>query len=144
MTSKYGKQASLGLVALGLVALPMFLKLPYQFTAFKTDAELETQSSQEQSAIKRSEELERARIGERAETGKALNKAGVMPTGQKLKIRKYYYNPKHDPRPETTGFNVDETVFVYDSAGVCVGAIQQGTWKFKGWFPTICNYAPKN
>lgn len=125
---RYQKQALMGLVGLGIIFLPVFFKLPGQFTAFNAANELA-----------RDEQIERSRIAERKKTADKLNEAGVMPEAQVLKILKYYDNPRRDPKPETTGFLKDQTVIVVDSAGRCIGRIQNRQWKWKHYYKGVCN-----
>ncbi len=125
---RFRNQGLLGLIGLGIMALPMIFKLPGQFTAFNAANDLKTQ-----------EEIERSRIAERKQTADRLNEAGVMPTFGVLKITGYYDNPRHDPSPETTGFLEDETVQVVDSAGRCIGRIQRRRWLWKHFYQNVCD-----
>jgi hypothetical protein len=140
--NKYQKQATLGIVGLLFVASPLFLKLPFQFVAFSASTQLENDAAFSKAQITQSEELERTRIAEKKATADKLKEAGVMPTGVRLKIRDYYDNPKWNPNPETTGFLKDETVFVFDSAGVCIGKIQNRQWFWKHFYANVCNNVP--
>ena len=143
--SKYQTQATLGIIGFGLIVLPMFFKLPAQFTAFDAKSEYENQSVLAQAKTKASEDLERSRIDQRKQTADALHESGVLPSGQKLKITNYLYNSKLDPNPETTGYLASETVYVYDSAGECVGRIWKKKWQFKAWYDErqdICAESP--
>lgn len=142
MNNKYQAQFGLILVGSVLVASPLFLRLPSQFQAFKTTTQLAREVAQARAEVKASEDIERERIEQRKETADTLKRTGVLPTGQKLKIRLYYDNPKKDPKPDVTGFLAEETVFVYDSAGVCVGRIQGRKWLWKKYFPYVCNNPP--
>ncbi len=128
---KYQKQAALGLIGLAFIASPMLLKLPFQLKAFATKTQLE-----------QAEALERSRIEQRKLSADKLAEAGVLPNGQKLRIRGYFDNPKLDPKPETTGWLEDETVFVYDSANSCIGRIQNRQWYWKYRVKSACNDAP--
>lgn len=128
---KYQKQAALGLIGLALIASPMLLKLPVQLQAFATKTQLE-----------QAEALERSRIEQRKLSADKLAEAGVIPNGQKLKLRRYFDDPKDDPKPETTGWLESETVFVYDSAGVCIGRIQNRQWYWKHRDKSACNEIP--
>jgi hypothetical protein len=141
-STKYQKQATLGIVGLIFVASPLLLKLPSQFQAFNSNTQLETETAKEKAQVENSEELERTRIQQKKQTADKLKQTGVLPTGTKLKIRRYYDNPKHNPKPEPTGFLEDETVFVYDSAGVCIGKIQSRKWLWKHYYTNACKNAP--
>lgn len=129
--SKYQKQATLGLIGLACIAFPFFAKLPSQFRAFNTTTQIEA-----------SEDIERVRIDQRKLTADKLAQAGVLPNGQKLKIRRYFDNPSKNPKPETTGWLEDETVFVYDSANVCIGRIKNREWYWKHDYSDACDDAP--
>jgi hypothetical protein len=140
--NKYQKQATLGIVGLLLTGSSLFLKLPSQFQAFNVNSQLEAEAAIAQAKVENSEDIERRRIEQKKETADTLKRTGVLPTGQKLKIRNYYDNPKHNPNPDTTGFLADETMFVYDSAGVCIGKIQNRKWLWKYWYTPACKNAP--
>jgi hypothetical protein len=142
--NKYQKQATLGIVGLLFVASPFVLKLPFQFVAFSASTQLENETAFSKAKIAQSEDLERTRIEQKKETADKLKEAGVMPTGVRLKIRDYYDTPKHNPNPETTGFLESETVYVFDSAGVCIGKIQQRKWLWKHFYANVCNNVPSN
>lgn len=140
--NKYQKQASLGIVGLFLIASPILLKLPSQFHAFNSSTQLETEAAKEKAEVETSEEIERTRIEQKKQTAEKLKQTGILPSGDKLKIRDYYDNSKRNPNPNTTGFLKDETVFVYDSAGVCIGKIQQRKWLWKHFYQNVCDNAP--
>lgn len=139
---KYQKQATLGLVGLLLAASPLFIKLPSQFQAFNANTQLETEMAKQKAQVENSEDLERTRIQQKKQTADQLKQTGVLPTGTKLKIRKYYDTPKWNPLPDTTGFLEDEIVYVYDSAGVCIGKIQARKWLWKHFYTNTCKNAP--
>jgi hypothetical protein len=140
--NKYQAQASLGIAGLILIATPLFIKLPNQFNAFNSSTELETELAKEKAQLEANEALERARIEQRKQTADKLKESGVLPSGDKLIIRDYFDNPKWNPKPNTTAFLEDETVFVYDSAGACIGKIQNRKWLWKHFYQNICNNAP--
>jgi hypothetical protein len=140
--NKYQAQASLGIAGLLLIATPLFIRLPSQFYAFNSATELETELAQEKAQVEANEALERARIEQRKQTADKLKETGVLPSGQKLIIRDYFDDPKWNPHPNTTAFLADETVYVYDSAGACIGRIQNRKWLWKHFYQNICNNAP--
>lgn len=142
MASRYQIPATLGLLGLLCVASPLIFKLPSQFQAFNASTELEAQTSLQQAQLRNSEQLERSRIDQRKETADRLAQAGVLPTGQKLKIRRYFDTPKRNPKPDTTGWLKDEVVFVYDAAGACIGQIRNRQWFWKHHYKNVCNNAP--
>ena len=128
---KYTLPTGLGVTGLICVVSPLIFKLPAQFKSFDAAQQIE-----------QSEQVERSRIAQRRETADTLAKAGVLPSGQKLKIRKYFDNPKHDPRPDTTGWLAKETVFVYDAGGICIGKIQNRKWLWTHYYENVCNNSP--
>jgi hypothetical protein len=140
--NKYQLQASLGLISLCLTASPLFLKLPAQYQAFNKNSEMEVDAAIAYSKTRTSEQIERERIQERKETADTLQRTGILPTHQKLKIRRYFDNPKRNPNPDITGYLEDETVFVYDSAGICIGRIENRQWYWKHWYKNACDNSP--
>ena len=140
--NKYQKQATLGLVGLLLAASPLFIKLPSQFQAFNANTQLETELAKQKAQVESSEDLERTRIEQKKATADTLKRTGVLPTSTKLKIRNYFDTPKWNPKPDTTGFLEDEIVYVYDSAGVCIGKIQTRKWLWKHFYKNACKNAP--
>lgn len=134
----YQKQATLGLIGAGLIVSPLFFRLPRQFSILNEKHQIAAQSAK----IQASEDLERFKIEQRKETADTLNKAGILPSGDKLKIRGYLYNPLHDPKPEVSGFLASDWVWVYDSAGQCIGLIAERRWKWRKYYPPICSKAP--
>lgn len=140
--SSYQKQATLGLIGAGLIASPLFIKLPGQFSVFNDSHQSAYNLASESAKIRAEEDLERFKISQRRQTADALNKAGLIPVGDKLKMRGYFDNPHHDPKPEVTGFLKSDRVWVYDSSGACIGRIEERTWKWKKYYPPICNSAP--
>ncbi|MBD2014321.1 hypothetical protein H6F96_10090 [Microcoleus sp. FACHB-53] len=140
--NKYQKQATLGIVGLLFVASPFFLKLPFQFASFSASTQLENETALSIAQVAQSEELERTRIAQRKETADKLKETGVLPSGDKLKIRDYYDNSKWNPKPNVTGFLADEIIYVYDSAGACIGKIQNRKWLWKHFYANVCVNAP--
>lgn len=129
---KYQKQALLGIAGLALIASPMLMKLPFQINTFTAAT-----------TIQESENIERVRASERANTADVINELGVIPSYQKLRIRGYLDNRKVNPRPDTAGYLEDETVYIYDSIGKCIGRIQERKWQWKYHFQNVCNNAPE-
>jgi hypothetical protein len=128
---KYQKQAMLGLLGLGLIASPLFIKLPQQFYTFSAVSNLEARES-----------VERSRIEQRKLTSDKLNETGILPTSLKLRIRGYLDNPKRNPRPDTSYYQEDEQVYVYDSSGRCIGQISERRWLWKYHYKNVCNLSP--
>ncbi|MBD2358746.1 hypothetical protein H6G41_29825 [Tolypothrix sp. FACHB-123] len=128
---KHQKQASLGLAGLALIASPMLMKLPAQFNAYNAAT-----------TIRASEDIERTKATERANTANLVNELGVLPAYRKLRMRGYLDSPKRNPRPDVTGYLEDETVYVYDSVGKCIGRIEARQWQWKYRFLNACNNSP--
>ncbi|AFY45734.1 hypothetical protein [Nostoc sp. PCC 7107] len=128
---KYQKQALLGLLGLGLIISPWLSQLPAQFKTYNSGI-----------TIRESEELERIKAEQRAATADKINELGVMPSFKKLRINDYLDSKRFNPRPNTTGYLEDETVFVYDSTGKCVGRIEARKWKWKYQFKNACKNSP--
>ncbi len=140
--NKYQAQASLGIAGLALIATPLFIKLPSQFHTFSSATELETELAKEKAQLEASESLERARIEQKKQTADKLKETGVLPSSNSLIMRNYFDTPKRNPKPTTTAFLPSETVYVYDSAGICIGKIQQRKWFWKHFYKNVCNNAP--
>ncbi|AKG24912.1 hypothetical protein [Calothrix sp. 336/3] len=141
MTS-YQTPATFGLLGLLCVASPLIFKLPSQFRAFNASTSLEADTRVEQAYFRNREEFERIRIDQRQETAERLAQAGVLPNGQKLKIRRYFDNPKRNPNPDTTGWQEGEVVFVFDAAGACIGQIKNRQWYWKHHYRNVCAGVP--
>ncbi|MEH1777170.1 hypothetical protein [Nostoc sp.] len=123
-SSKYQSPAMLGIIGLLLVASPLLFRLPLNFSKFN---------------LQGSEELEQYRQQQKAETAEKLDKLGIMPSFKRLKFRRYLDNPKRNPRPDTTGYLDDEIVVVYDSAGRCIGQIENRKWLWKYHYKNVCS-----
>ncbi|GAB1544790.1 hypothetical protein NUACC21_74660 [Scytonema sp. NUACC21] len=138
----YQKQIGLGLVGLGVCAMPLIVSLVPKVGAYaeaqRTRAEMELLAQKLQSQ----EELERERIAQRAKTAEELYKAGIAPNATRLRVRRYLDNPQRDPKPDTTGYSADAVVYVYDSASVCIGRIEGNYWLWKHKYPNACESRP--
>lgn len=135
---KYQKQMFVGFIGLIVVFLPFSLKIPGQFKVFNTANQAEGEGAIAKIQTQKSEDVERDRVSQRSQTAMALAKAGVMPSTKVLKMRGYYDTPSRDPKPETTGFLAGERIKVVDSAGRCVGVIQNRKWLWKHSYPQFC------
>lgn len=142
MTTKYQTQASLGIVGLLLIATPLFIKLPSQFQAFKLSTDLQAKLDKEKAQLETSEDLERARIEQKKQTAEQARKTGILPATNRLIIRDYFDNPKWNPKPNTRAFLKTEIVLVYDSAGKCIGKIQNSKWFWQHHYKHACNSIP--
>lgn len=94
--NSYQAPATLGLLGLLCVASPLVFKLPAQFRTFNASTQMQTAMTLEQAYLQSKEELQRNRIQQRKETADTLEKAGVLPNGQKLKIRGYTDDPQEE------------------------------------------------
>lgn len=138
----FRKQIYLALTGCAICAMPVILPLIPQIATYakvqKAKAEMELQAEN----LRTQEQFERSRIVERAKTSEQLYKTGIAPNTQKLRIRRYLDNPKQDPRPDTTGWGTDQVVYVYDSAGVCIGRIEDNQWYWRHKLHDACNGRP--
>ncbi|BAZ65560.1 hypothetical protein NIES4106_02990 [Fischerella sp. NIES-4106] len=128
----------LGLVGLGICFLPWLMPLIPRISAYAQAERFKAETALRAENLKTSEKLERDRIEERANTSDALYAAGVMPTTRKLRITNYIDNRKRNPRPDTTIYQDDEIVQVFDSTGRCIGEISEGIWKWKHKVNGVC------
>lgn len=142
IANMYQKQMGLALFGIGICALPVIIPLIPKIGSYieverlKAETELRLQNVQTQ------EEFERHLITERAKTSDQLYKSGIAPNTSKLRIRRYFDNSKQDPKPDTTGWGADEVVFVYDSAGACIGRIEDNKWNWKHKVKNACKGRP--
>lgn len=121
--SKYQQPAILGVIGLVLISSPLFIKIPVGWLKFnlQTDAE-----------------IEQFRLQQKKETAQKINELGIIPSYNSLKIRGYIDTPKHNPKPDLTGYSKDEIVIVYDSTGICIGKIQNQKWLWKYRYKNVC------
>ncbi|MBN3948440.1 MAG: hypothetical protein HWQ38_19080 [Nostoc sp. NMS7] len=123
INSKYQSPTILGAIGLALIASPLLLGIPLGFAKFN---------------LQKSEELSQWRSQQKAITAKKLDELGIMPEFKKLKFVRYLDTPKRNPKPDTTGYLNDETVIVYDSAGRCIGKIENRKWLWKYHYKNVC------
>lgn len=123
----YRKQIGLALAGIAVCAAPVLLPLIPKIGTYAQSERLKAE-----------EELQRATIAERAKTSEALYNAGIAPNATSLRIRRYLDSPREDPKPDTTGYGASEIVYVYDSAGVCIGKIEGNQWLWKHKYNNIC------
>jgi hypothetical protein len=130
--TKYLKQASLGGFGLILIAAPWILTVPGSFKVYSTANSLQTEAGIKGAEIEQDELVRRRRDVERKETSKALKANGdFLPSHDRLRMSRYLYDEKRDPRPDTSGYQKGETVYVFDSSWQCIGRIKDGEWQFK-------------
>ncbi|WP_254625661.1 hypothetical protein [Nostoc sp. TCL240-02] len=122
-SSKYQSPAILGMLGLLLIASPLVFRMPLNFQKFN---------------LQNSEELEQYRAQAKSNTAEKLDKLGIMPSFKKLKFRRYLDDPRRNPMPDTTGYLDDEVVIVYDSAGRCIGRIEERKWLWKHHYKNVC------
>ncbi|QIR41922.1 hypothetical protein HCG51_35185 (plasmid) [Tolypothrix sp. PCC 7910] len=134
----YKKQMYLALVGVGVCLMPALIPLVPRIGAYIEAERVKAQTQLLAQNLKTSEQLKRDRIEERAKTSDALYLAGVMPTTQKLRITNYIDNSRRNPRPDTTIYQDDEIVDVFDSTGRCIGRIESGVWKWKHYYQGLC------
>lgn len=135
----YQKQIWLALAGCAVCASPLLLPLIPKIGAY---AEAEKQKANlylQAENLKTEEEYQRSRITERAKTSETLYRTGVAPNARILRIRRYIDNAKVDPKPDTTGWNADELVYVHDSTGVCIGKIENNQWFWIHKYNNACN-----
>ncbi|MUG93283.1 hypothetical protein F7734_12915 [Scytonema sp. UIC 10036] len=138
----YQKQIRLALIGVTICVMPVVLPLIPRIGAYAEAQRVRAEMELRVQNLKTQEEFERSRIAERALTSEQLYKAGIAPNATKLRIRRYLDNQNQDPKPDTTGWGTDEVVYVYDSAGVCVGRIEQNQWYWKHKYDNACDGRP--
>jgi hypothetical protein len=140
----YYKQLYLALAGVGVCVLPVLLPLAPKLSAYVQAEQYNTATHLQAETLKTSEELKRLRIAQRAQTSEALYQSGVMPATRTLRITNYR-DSVSNPRPDTTLYQQDELVTVYDATGRCIGEISDGVWKWKrqGQYRTICHGVPR-
>lgn len=138
----YTKQLSLAFVGLGVCAMPVFLPLIPKIHSFAESERLKAETQLQAENLRTIEEFERTRIAERAKTSGELFKKGIAPNTSTLRVRRYFDNPKVDPKPDTTGWGTDSVIYVYDSAGVCIGRIESNEWFWKHRVKNACDGRP--
>ncbi|MBD2770659.1 hypothetical protein [Iningainema tapete] len=138
----YIKQLSLALCGVGICAMPVIIPIVPKVGAYVEAERYKAEKQLQAENLLTQEELERSRILERAKTSEQLYKSGLAPNSSKLRVRRYFDTPKHDPKPDTTGWGVDEVVYVYDSSGKCIGRIENNQWYWKHRYQNACNGRP--
>ncbi|MBW4504866.1 MAG: hypothetical protein KME57_36320 [Scytonema hyalinum WJT4-NPBG1] len=123
----YQKQIGLALAGCAVCAMPVLLPLIPKIGTYAASERLRAE-----------EELQRATIAERAKTSEALYNAGIAPNATRVRMKQYLDNPNQDPKPDTTGYGAFEIIYVYDSAGVCIGKIEGNQWLWKHKHNNIC------
>lgn len=140
----YTKQLYLALFGVGVCVLPAVLPLVPKIQNYAVTQRLKAEAELQAETLRNKEELKRIRITERAKTSEELFSKGIAPNTSTLRIRRYFDNPKQDPKPDTTGWGADEVVYVYDSSGLCIGRIESEKWLWKHRIKNACNGRPSN
>ncbi|MFL9458035.1 hypothetical protein AB0756_39855 [Tolypothrix campylonemoides VB511288_2] len=138
----YKKQIGLAFTGVAICAMPVILPLFPKIGAYAEAEKLKAETYLQAENLRTSEEFQRSRITERAKTSEQLYFSGIAPNTTKLRIRRYLDSSNFDPKPDTTGWGADEVVYVYDSAGVCVGRIENNQWFWKHQYKKACNGRP--
>lgn len=138
----YIKQLTLAFFGVGICATPVILPIIPKVGAYVEAEKLKAETQLQAENLRTQEQFERDRISERAITSEQLYKSALAPNSSKLRVRRYFDNPKHNPKPDTTGWGVDEVVYVYDSAGKCIGRIENNQWYWKHHYRNACNGRP--
>jgi hypothetical protein len=135
----YQKQIITALAGLAVCATPVFVPLFPKIGAYIQAERVKAETQLQASNLQTREELERQRIEERAKTSAALYETGVMPTTRKVRVTNYIDSPKKNPRLDTTIYQDDEMIDVFDSTGRCIGRIEEGRWKWKYYYQGLCS-----
>jgi hypothetical protein len=134
----YQKQIGLALAGCAVCAAPVLLPLIPKVGAYAEAERIKAETYLQTENLQTQEEFERSRIRQRAKTSEQLYSAGIAPNATRLRIRRYLDKSNRDPKPDTTGYGASEIVYVYDSAGVCVGRIESNQWYWKHKYSNIC------
>jgi hypothetical protein len=134
----YQKQMYVALLGVSVCVAPFLLPLIPKIGAYAQAEKYKAEMALKKANLQTSEEFKRDRIEQRAKTSDALYQAGVIPTTRTLRITDYIDNHKRNPRPDTTIFQDDELVDVFDATGRCIGRIEEGQWKWKYYYHALC------
>lgn len=134
----YQKQIGLALAGCAVCALPLLLPLIPKIGAYAEAERIKAETYLQAENLQTQEEFERERIKERAKTSEELYNAGIAPTATRVRMKQYLDKPNQDPKPDTTGYGAFEIIYVYDSAGVCIGKIEGNQWLWKHKYNNIC------
>lgn len=116
-----------------LIAAPLFIQVPSEYTTFATKKQLAA-----------SEEVNRDRIQQRKITADLIQKTGLLPEGKTLRLIDYDNSTKRPRIKNQTlqHYLADEVIFVYDRSNICAGRIQDRKFIWKGDSSTACSQAP--
>lgn len=127
----YKKQMGLAIAGLAVCALPVFLPLIPKTTAWMESERVKAESQLQAQNLETKEVLARKRIEERGKTSEALLSAGVLPTTKSVRLTNYFDSSQKRPRPDTSVYQADEIINVFDATGFCIGRIEEGRFKWK-------------
>ncbi|MBD2773330.1 hypothetical protein [Iningainema tapete] len=116
-----------------LIAAPLFLKVPSDYTTFAV-----------KDSLQQSEEINRERINQRKETADLIRKTGLLPEGRTLRIVDYDdgIKPPKLKRQILQSYLADQVLFVYDRSNICIGKIENRRFIWKRKTNAACNNAP--
>ena len=134
----YQKQIGLALAGCAVCAAPVLLPLIPKVGAYAEAERIKAETYLQAENLETQEEFERSRIKQRAKTSEQLYNAGIAPSATRVRMKQYLDNPSQDPEPDTTGYDSFSIVYVYDSAGVCIGRIKNNRWYWKHKHNNIC------
>jgi hypothetical protein len=127
----YKKQMGLAIASLAVCAMPVVLPLIPKFGAWAEAERVKAETQLKAQNLQTREELERLRIEERGKTSATLLKTGVLPTNRTVRVVNYFDSPKQRPRLDTTIYQDDEVVDVFDATGRCIGRIAERRFQWK-------------
>lgn len=127
----YKKQMGLAIAGLVVCALPVFLPLIPKTAAWMESERVKAESQLQAQNLETKEVLARKRIEERGKTSESLLEAGVLPTTKSVRLTNYFDSSKKRPQPDTSVYQADEIINVFDATGFCIGRIEEGRFKWK-------------
>ena len=127
----YKKQMGLAIAGLAICAMPVFLPLVPKTAAWMESERVKAESQLQAENLETREQLQRRRIEERGKTSGALLAAGVLPTTKSVRLTNYFDSSKKRPRPDTSIYQADEIINVFDATGFCIGRIEERHFKWK-------------
>ncbi|NEU76705.1 hypothetical protein PI95_030405 [Hassallia byssoidea VB512170] len=121
-------------LGLGLLFLPQFISVRQNLVQAAAESEILT-----------TENINRDRIKQRAQTAALMRKSGLLPEGKTLTILDYVDNPKRPPgiaKKRLNAYLSDEVVHVYDETRTCIGVIKNRQFLWKREHAATCVDAP--
>jgi hypothetical protein len=139
MANRHALPMFCGFVGLACLFSPFFMDMPAKFVLWKRSQEVAIETGSSQIDVKATEEVERAKIQERAATSQAARKSGVNRPGRTMKMAAYIYDPNNLPQISTRGYLPTDTIYIYDATGFCFAKHENRQIKFLKDYPSICN-----